>query len=99
MIITILMAIFLTILQISLSKKENKWLGIIPSIIWVFFPLVLSLVFLNLLMGNTGQATSITFEVPEILIYNIYAVFLLILHYIIRRKRTSRLDKMKINDL
>ena len=81
--IIILLAILaaIIILQIYLSKRENKWCGLILPIISFLFALVI--VPLNMMAPPTGidfshivkmVVTFLVFNIPTILFYIIYRV-------------------------
>jgi len=94
--------IFLTgivILQIYLSKRENKWIGIILPIINIIFSIMAVLGLTAFL--NQSIAQSIMQFVMVFLVGNIPTVILIIIYFDCREKFKKRkeLDKMNIKDL
>lgn len=85
------------LLQIFLSKRENKWLGLI-------LPL---LTFLNALLNvlaiaDTGStAQNVLLVLTTVLVGNIPTLILLAIYWAAREKRRikSQMDKMNIDDL
>ncbi|MFT5872158.1 MAG: uncharacterized membrane-anchored protein YitT (DUF2179 family) [Clostridium sp.] len=99
---TITMGIFLLgiiILQIFLSKRENKWLGLILPIINVFFSTMAVLVS----AAFTGQPIdqSIMQLIMEFLVSNISTIILIAIYFACREKfkKKKEIDKMNIQDL
>lgn len=98
----------LIILQIYLSKKENKWLGLIWPLITFFFALFFSLMFIfNIQTVNvqTVPEISIVSVVLQMflifILYNIPTAILLLIYFACRKKliKAHQLTKMKIQDL
>jgi hypothetical protein len=88
------------VLQIYLSKQENRWLGLIlpclfsvPSIVSVL------IVLLRSIPGSVGVAIGFAFLL--FLLCNIPTTILLIIYFTIRapRKNKKEIDKMNIQDL
>ena len=85
------------VLQIFLSKKESKWLGLILPIITFGFSL---LFVLN--VANIGEpSTVIVTVVSTLLLLNIPTAVLLVIYAACRgkRKRQRDLEKMSVQDL
>lgn len=80
-----------TLLQIFLSKRKNKWFGLILPFICLLFSLIAIL----------GIGTSIFQMVAASLLYNIPTVILLIIYFASREniRKNSQLEKMNIQDL
>ena len=87
----------MVLLQIFLSKKESKWLGLILPIV----SFVLSFMYpLNMIStGDTGQ--DIWMFAITLLLSNIITIILLVIYFACRenRRKKAQLDKMKIQDL
>lgn len=90
------------ILQIVLSKKENKWLGLILPLI----SFVISLLFVfNISVGNlmyTGKTGVMAVLVLQTLVLcNIPTAILLAIYFVCRdrKKRKKEIEKMNIQDL
>jgi len=90
-------------LQIYLSKKENRWLGLILPIIYVVPPAGLILLFvlrsLSARAGIVGSALILPFCL--IIVFTVPAIVLFIIYKTIRapRKNKKEIDKMNIQDL
>ncbi|MEG0943794.1 MAG: hypothetical protein RSD07_02260 [Angelakisella sp.] len=86
-------------LQIFLSKKKNKWFGLILPAITFFYSMlmVLSIAALN---GMTGGEIFMLFA-STLLISNIPTIILLGIYFSCREKMKIRcqIDKMNIQDL
>ncbi len=95
--------------QIFLSKKENKWYGLVLPIISFLFSLIsvanvatpISYMSSNNSLAETGLAGIIFPMVATFLISNIPTVILLVIYFACREKRrvNKELDKMRIDDL
>lgn len=84
-------------LQIFLSKKANRWLGLILPII----TFGLSLIFVMNII-DTGNAWQNTITVAStLLLTNIPTAILLVIYFACREKlkKKSQIDKMSIQDL
>ena len=84
-------------LQIFLSKKANKWFGLILPIITFAF----SLIFV-INIRDTGSAWQNTITIAAtLLLTNIPTAILLVIYFACREKlkRKSQIDKMSIQDL
>lgn len=84
-------------LQIFLSKKENKWYGLIlPGI-----TMIVSLFYCMNIMATGSFIQDIILIVTTLLLANIPTGILLIIYFICRDglKKKSQIDKMKIHDL
>ena len=84
-------------LQIFLSKKANRWLGLILPIITFVFSLIFTMNIRD--MGNAWQNTiSIA---STLLLTNIPTAILLAIYFACREKlkRKSQINKMSIQDL
>ena len=90
-------------LQVRLSKKENKWLGLI-------MPLICLLISLSAAFGlaffapvdSTGNNVSMIFPVLYVFVlFNIPTVILVAIYagYRKKRKKNSEMEIMKIQDL
>ena len=96
-IIFILFCAVVAALQVWLSEKENKYLGLVLPLITFIITLLFPL---NML--GTGTLMADLFRVMLVwLIANIPTIILLIIYYICRGKqrKNKQLDKMKILDL
>jgi predicted RND superfamily exporter protein len=87
------------ILNVFLSKRENKWLGLILPIISIMFSIitVLGLAF----YGNQSTAEIIFQLIMVFLLSNIPTIILLAIYFACREKfkKNRELDKMNIQDL
>jgi hypothetical protein len=87
------------IMQVFLSKRENKWLGLILPIISIMFSIltVLGLAF----YGNQSTAEIIFQLIMVFLLSNIPTIILLAIYFACREKfkKNRELDKMNIQDL
>ncbi len=88
-------------LQIFLSKKGNKWYGLVLPIISFlssFIPLsnIAAFQIVSTVNGNVFFPMIATF-----LVYNIPTVILLVIYFACREKKSvnKELDRMKIDDL
>ena len=86
-------------LQIFLSKKENKWPGLVMPIIAFLFGLLYPL---NMVSPSTGVTAGFVFQVILVwLLGNIPTIILLAIYFSCRekRRRNKQIDKMNIQDL
>ena len=86
-------------LQIFLSKKENKWPGLVMQIIAFLFGLLYPL---NMVAPSTGVTAGFVFQVILVwLLGNIPTIILLAIYFSCRekRRRNKQIDKMNIQDL
>lgn len=85
------------VLEIYLSKKESKWLGLILPVIYF----ALSLVFVLINMSVTGMGGLNPRMLLVILLANAPTVGLLIIYFVCRSKfgQKKQLEKMNIQDL
>lgn len=87
------------LLQIFLSRSQNKWLGLIlPSITLVFS--LLQVLNVAVLPGMSGTEVFMIIALA-FLLSNIPTVVLLAIYFACRKKQAARsqLDKMNIQDL
>lgn len=86
-------------LQIYLSKKENKWLGLILPAINVFFSIIV--VIGMAFYGNESFGQIVMMVLSVLLIYNIPTFILVGIYFAGRekRKRNKEIEKMNIQDL
>lgn len=97
MLFLILLLFFLVFgvwLQIFLSKKENKWLGLIlPLLTFLYSVLMVA----NVMAGPGAYVTMVS----VVLIFNIPTLILLAIYLACResRKKKKLMDKTKIQDL
>lgn len=87
------------ILQIFLSKKQNKWYGLILPIITFLFSLIYPL---NMLVPFDGVTWGFIAQMLIVwLIANISTIILVVIYLACREnlRRKDRLDKMNIQDL
>ncbi len=105
--LVIVLAVFIGIcfLQAHLSKKENKWLGLIIPIVKLSLSfLLIGLTYIEMLT-YLDDPSSITLPFRNIIfiggICNITTVIYFIIYLICRKKlkNKSAVDKMKIKDL
>lgn len=105
LIITLVLFAGAIFLQIYLSKKENRWLGLILPIIYVVPPAGLILTFVLRLLANKGGSGIVgsTLILPFclVIVFAIPAIVLFIIYKTIRapRKNEKEIDKMNIQDL
>ena len=84
-------------LQIYLSKRESKWLGLIlPAISFL-----LALIYPLNIMDTGDLWQNIGLMIMTLLLANIFTVILLVIYAAIRssRKKKAQLEKMHIQDL
>jgi hypothetical protein len=87
------------ILQIFLSKRENKWLGLILPIINVIFSII---AVLNMaILGNESIIQIIFQDIIVFLLCNIPTIILIAIYLACREKfkKNKEIDKMNIQDL
>lgn len=87
------------VLQVFLSKKENKWPGLVLPIIAFLFGLLYPL---NMIAPSEGVNASFIFQMILVwLLGNIPTIVLLAIYFACRGKqrRNKQLDKMNIQDL
>ena len=99
LIITLMLLAGMILLQIFLSKKENKWPGLMLPIISFLFGLIYPL---NMVVPSDGITAG--FIVQMILVWllgNIPTIILLTIYFGCRGKyrKNKQLDKMNIQDL
>lgn len=99
---TLILLIFLIgtmVLQIYLSKRENKWLGLIMPAINVFFSIFAALGMHFYLNESLGKIVISILSV--LLVYNIPTFILLVIYFACRekRKKNKEIEKMNIQDL
>lgn len=86
-------------LQIFLSKKDNKWLGLILPIVAFLFGLLYPL---NMVAPSDGVTVGFIMQMLLVwLLGNIPTIVLLLIYISCRQKknRNKQLDKMNIQDL
>lgn len=86
-------------LQVFLSKKDNKWLGLILPIITFLFGLLYPL---NMVAPSDGVTVGFVMQMLLVwLLGNIPTIVLLLIYFSCRQKkhRNKQLDKMNIQDL
>jgi biotin transporter BioY len=89
----------IVLLQIFLSKRENKWLGLIfPMISFMFSILV---VLSMAVYANQSTGERIFQLITMLLLGNIPTISLLVIYFACREKfkKKKGIDKMKIEDL
>lgn len=103
----------IAILQIFMSKTQNKWLGLILPAISVLFSImsVLGITSFALLTEQSGKTILNTVQIPKVSIlltalyvfalYNIPTAILLGIYYACREKikKNSEIEKMSVQDL
>ncbi len=94
--LTLLLSIFL---QVFLSKKKNKYLGLIlPSLSFIFSLIVLA----NYVVPNGLKIGPLFMSVLGIFLFaNTFTVIYLVIYFIFKHKNdsSSEIDKMNIKDL
>ena len=98
----IIMSIFLPgiiILQIFLSKRENKWLGLILPMISVLFS-IMTLITLTV-MWDVSVVERIGQSIMLLVVSNIPTIILMAIYLACREKskKKKEMDKMNIQDL
>ena len=97
--IAIIILAGIIILQIFLSKRENKWLGLILPIINVIFSII---TVLNMaILGNESIIQIIFQNIIVFLLCNISTIILIAIYLACREKfkKNKEIDKMNIQDL
>lgn len=103
----------ITVLQIFMSKKQNKWLGLILPAITVLFSImsVLGLISFTTLTEQSGKSILNAVQIPKIsilltalyvfVLYNIPTAILLGIYYACREKikKNREIEKMSVQDL
>lgn len=87
------------VLQVFLSKRENKWPGLVLPIIAFLFSLLYPL---NMIVPAEGVNAGFIFQMILVwLLGNIPTIVLLTIYFACRGKqrRNKQLDKMNIQDL
>ena len=84
------------LLQIFLSRRENKWLGLILPVLSFLYSLVMAF---SAVAYNGGIPWGPI--LASLILGNIPTAFLLVIYFACREKfrKRSELDKMQINDL
>lgn len=88
-------------LQIFLSKKQNKWLGLILPIINGAFSIIMGVgIFLYAITPPNSGSVILSMLVP-LIVWNIPTVVLLVIYGACREsiKKSKEIDKMNIQDL
>lgn len=103
--VSIILCIFLLLtagvilLQVFLSKKENKWLGRILPILFFLFSLIYPL---NMMAPSEGMDFGfILYMLLVLLMANIPTIILIVIYMACREKikKNKQLNKMNIQDL
>ena len=101
-VLILIMGMFLPgiiVLQIFLSKRENKWLGLILPMISVLFSIiaVLGVGF----YGNESAIEIAIYLIGMFLLWNIPTIILMVIYLACREKfkKKKEIDKMNIQDL
>lgn len=99
-IITLILFAGAIVLQVYLSKKENRRLGLILPGVYLALSIVIVLLFLLNLI-STSIAATLGSALLAFIICNIPTAILLVIYYVIRapRKNKKEIDKMNIQDL
>lgn len=88
-IILIIIIAAIILLQIYLSKRENKWLGLILPIMSFLFALLV--VPLNMMVHATGiDANYISTLIVAFLLYNIPTIVFMIIYVVCRKQRIKQ---------
>ncbi len=97
--IAIALFVGVVFLQIFLSKKESKWLGLILPLTCFLFSILLSLN--TLITVDLEKSKFILLIISSLILFNIPTFILIAIYFSYREKRKiySELNKMKINDL
>ena len=87
------------LLQISLSKRVNKWPGLILPIISGILSMIP--LFLMPVSGNISVAQRIILAITILLISNILTIILIFVYITCRQKfkKKNQIEKMNIHDL
>ena len=99
LIITLMFLAGIILLQIFLSKKENKWPGLMLPIISFLFGLIYPL---NMVVPSDGITAGFIVQMIMVwLLGNIPTIILLAIYFGCRGKqhKNKQLDKMNIQDL
>ena len=103
MIFLIVLIVVIFVLQIYLSKNENKWLGLIlPFISFIISIVPIILYFISIISsGEVLKGTDILDLTLSFLITNIPTLILLVIYLVCRKnmKKNKQLEKMCIKDL
>jgi len=97
LIVLLVLAVGAIFLQIFLSKRENKWPGLVLPVICMLYPLIL---LLNVAAaGNAGSV--IATLIMSVFMGSIPAAILLAVYFACRGRRTKKqeMEKMNIRDL
>lgn len=97
--VLVILLVGITALQIFLSNKENKWLGLTLPAINVFLSII---GFLGRAFYGHESMRQIALQMlPAFLLFNIPALILLAIYFACRekRKRNKEIEKMNIQDL
>ena len=97
--IFILLLVGIIILQIYLSKRENKWFGLILPIINVIISIMAVLG--RAFYGGRSIAEIIMSSIMIFLVWNISTIILSAIYFACREKfkKKKEIDKMNIQDL
>lgn len=102
---SLLLLVGIVCLQIKLSKKHNKWIGLIIPLICLLFS-VMSVISIEMLSIRPQTATSsgvgiLPITIPIFIVTNIPTLITLAIYYICREqlKKNLELKKMNIQDL
>ena len=91
-IILIIILVAIILLQIYLSKRENKWLGLILPIISFLFALLV--VPLNMMVPATGIDTSyISTLIVAFILYNIPTIVFMIIYVVCCKRKGKQILK------
>ncbi|MGH4052391.1 MAG: hypothetical protein ACREVX_13865 [Clostridium sp.] len=96
---TLILLVGIIILQIFLSKRENKWLGLILPAVNVMFSII---AVLGMAFFEKPSIAEIILQVIMLfLIWNISTAILIAIYYSCREKlkKKKEIDKMNIQDL
>jgi len=99
LIILLLVLIGIVLLQIFLSKRESRWLGLILPAINVFLSLII--VFGRTFYGNESLGQMVIAILSIFLMFNISTLILLAIYFACREKlrNIKEIEKMSIQDL
>ena len=86
----VIVGVLLLVLQVFLSRAENRWLGMVLPVLSFLFSLVF------VVQASDGGAA-----VRSFVVCNISTVLYLLIYFLTRRKkrRNDPMDQMKIRDL
>lgn len=99
LILTLALLVGAILLQVYLSKRKSKWLGLVLPIIAFLFGLLYPL---NMIVPSEGVTAGFVFQMIWVwLLGNIPTLILLAIYFGCRGKqrRNKQLDKMNIRDL